>query len=182
MKACIANEMVYQADEYPILFQPQPWTLSKFPPGITMKSNKKIKVSVSGFQNSERSGIKHMLETIGATYTDNMGNKNTHLICKEAKGPKYHKAIEWGLHVVTVDWLYHIIQYGYYGKDTRSTSEDDVTGRSGCENKFAMTFSPRRVQPMNKGMRVNGDPNGPNNTIVSPSAGFESKQKRSKMN
>lgn len=177
MEACIANETVYQPDEYPTLFQPQTWPLTKIPSEI------KIKVSVSGFQNSERSGLKHLLQSIGATYTDNMGNKNTHLICREAKGPKYHKAIEWGLHVVTVDWLYHIVQYGYYGR--KDSDCDDYLNRGheddqydhniysgsccGCEKKFTLTFSPRRVQPLNR--RIDDDSN------IRPSKEFELKQK-----
>jgi len=94
-------------------------------------------VSVSGFQNSERIGMKHMLLAIGAEFTENMRNTNTHLICKEAKGSKYHKAIEWGLHVVTAQWMYHIAQHGYHEAN-------------GCEKQFSISFSPRRVQLVSK--------------------------------
>ncbi len=96
IETCIASKQFEdQPQKFPELFQPQ-WPMFKLP------SHVKIKVSVSGFQNSERIGLRQLLIAIGATYTDNMGNTNTHLVCKEAKGPKYHKAIEWGLHVVTV--------------------------------------------------------------------------------
>eukprot|EP00551_Chaetoceros_affinis_P009114 CAMPEP_0203678320 /NCGR_PEP_ID=MMETSP0090-20130426/31554_1 /ASSEMBLY_ACC=CAM_ASM_001088 /TAXON_ID=426623 /ORGANISM="Chaetoceros affinis, Strain CCMP159" /LENGTH=365 /DNA_ID=CAMNT_0050545517 /DNA_START=198 /DNA_END=1295 /DNA_ORIENTATION=+ len=130
VEACnISNRLLENPQNFPELFQPQ-WPMFKLPSGV------KMKVSVSGFQNFERIGLRELLTAIGATYTDNMGNSNTHLICKEAKGPKYHKAIEWGLHVVTADFLYHIVQYGYR------------RGGKGCEKNFSLPFSPRRVKPI----------------------------------
>jgi hypothetical protein len=149
IETCIAGQMECQPEKYPQLFQPL-WPMYKLPSLTTTSAKLKVKVSVSGFQNSQRIGLKQMLIAIGAKYTDNMGNTNTHLICKEAKGPKYHKAIEWGLHVVTIDWLYHIVRYGYGGKyETRSGSNG-----KGCEKRFQLSFSPKRVQPVfnNDGM------------------------------
>lgn len=64
-----------------------------------------------------------MLQEIGAGYTDNLTSKNTHLICKYAVGKKYEKACEWGLHVVSVEWLYHVMRYGY---------------KEGCEGEFSL--------------------------------------------
>jgi hypothetical protein len=93
-----------------------------------------IKVSVTGFVGSERTGIIHVLRVLGALYTENMRSSNTHLICKETKGPKYDKAVKWGLHVVSVNWLYHIMEYGLGGKDG-----DNETG---CEDRFSLAFPP----------------------------------------
>jgi len=73
----------------------------------------KINVAVTGFVGVERMAIRVMILAIGADYTDNMSRENTHLICKEASGPKYLKAVEWKLHVVTIEWLYHIVYFGY---------------------------------------------------------------------
>ena len=184
MESCLCNETIYQPEEYPNLFQPQKYIMYKIiqtpssSSSFHTKNNNNsnimsIKISVSGFQNpAERSGLKFMIQAIGATYTDNMGNKNTHLICKEAKGPKYHKAIEWGLYVVTVDWLYHIVRYGYYGKDEADSKKSgDANRNKGCEEKFALTFSPRRVQPVRK--RIDGD-------VVRPSKEFQPTRKMSK--
>jgi len=130
IQACVSNKIEIQPRSYPMLFQ------FKWPP-CRLPSSAKLKVSVSGFQNSERIGMKHMLLAIGAEFTENMRNTNTHLICKEAKGPKYHKAIEWGLHVVTAQWMYHIAQHGYHEAN-------------GCEKQFSISFSPRRVQLVSK--------------------------------
>ena len=63
---------------------------------------------------------------IGAGYTDHLSRKNTHLICKNVGGQKYTKAVEWGMHVVSVEWLYHIVRYGY---------------KEGLENRFSFTSS-----------------------------------------
>jgi hypothetical protein len=47
-----------------------------------------------------------------------MKSSNTHLICKEkASGLKLEKAIQLGLHIVSFDWLHHILEHGYDGKE-----------------------------------------------------------------
>ncbi|KAL3764521.1 hypothetical protein ACHAWO_007038 [Cyclotella atomus] len=119
VKACIGDEVKYNAEEYPLLFQPQPWPIRLMPPNNFL-------ISLTGFVDASRYGIIWMLKEIGAEYTDNLKSKNTHLICKESSGKKYEKACEWGLHVVSVDWLYHVVRYGY---------------REGCETKFSLVNS-----------------------------------------
>jgi hypothetical protein len=98
-----------------------------------------IKVSVTGFVGPERTGIIQMLRVLGALYTENMRSSNTHLICKEAKGAKYDKAMKWGLYVISVNWLYHIMEHGYGGNDG-----DDKTG---CEDRFSLAFDAERLEP-----------------------------------
>jgi hypothetical protein len=93
--------------DYEKLFIPQNLPIRSIQNGV------KLKIAVTGFKGVERIGLRNIVESIGAVYTDDMGSKNTHLICKEAVGPKYDKAIEWGLHVVSVDWLYRICYHGY---------------------------------------------------------------------
>lgn len=128
--ACIQEGYVYNPIQYPKLFQPQTYHLRLFP------KDTKFLVSVTGFVDASRYGIIWMLRSLGAEYTDSLKAKNTHLICCTTAndennnrnvvggGPKYLKAKEWGLFVVTVDWLYHCIRYGY---------------DRGCENKFLAT-------------------------------------------
>lgn len=125
--ACIQEGYVYNPIQYPKLFQPQTYHLRLFP------KDTKFLVSVTGFVDASRYGIIWMLRSLGAEYTDSLKAKNTHLICCTTVndennnrnvvggGPKYLKAREWGLHVVTLDWLYHCMRYGY---------------DKGCENKF----------------------------------------------
>lgn len=172
IETCIATKTENPPNQYPQLFQPQYWPMYKLL--NNSKNMMNIKVSLTGFQNQERIGLKLLLLRIGATFTDNMSHTNTHLICKEAKGPKYHKAMEWGIHVVKVDWLYHIVQYGYTGSgheqdvqqlqqnnETRMHSRKSSNNQNGdngnvteskkskgCEEKFSLSFSPRRVKPL----------------------------------
>ena len=102
-------------------------------------TNTKVKFlfSVTGFVDSSRYGIITLLTQLGAEFTDNLSRKNTHLICKEAKGPKYTKALEWGLHVVSIEWLYHVVRYGYEeGSEGRFLISNDVgSGKNGTKKK-----------------------------------------------
>jgi len=128
--SCIQEGYVYNPIQYPKLFQPQTYHLRLFP------KDTKFLVSVTGFVDASRYGIIWMLRSLGAEYTDSLKAKNTHLICCRTVndennnrnivggGPKYTKAKEWGLHVVTVDWLYHCMRYGY---------------EEGCEEQFLAT-------------------------------------------
>ena len=141
--ACVRNGCKYDPEEYPLLFQPQTWPIrllhSPADPTTAENGRRKAKgltkpkftllISVTGFVDSSRYGIISMLHEIGTRYTDNLSRKNTHLICKDRSGPKYVKALEWGLHVVSIDWLYHIVRHGY---------ED------GSEDRFSFVVGARR--------------------------------------
>jgi hypothetical protein len=106
----------------PLLFQPQPWPLQLL--------HTDIKLAVTGFVSSERTAMIQLIRSVGASYTENMKPSNSHLICREAKGPKYEKAIEWKLHVVSIEWLYHVVRYGYGG--------ERGTEKTGCEREFSL--------------------------------------------
>jgi len=116
LKTCVYNKVRSRPDKYPLLFQPQGWSMRKLPDNVT------IKVSVTGFLGNERTGMQMALQVIGAEYTENMRSSNTHLICKEARGEKFKKAIEWGIHIISEKWLYDVLQYGY----------------TNCEKKFSL--------------------------------------------
>jgi len=118
LQTCNKNKSLVEPAKLNMLFQPQPWPLRRIQ-GI------KLKVAVTGFQGIERTGLSFVLLAIGANYTENMDNKNTHLICKEdmQQGPKFQKAMEWGLRIVKVQWLHHIMQNGY---------------KKGCEHEFSL--------------------------------------------
>ena len=140
IQTCSADREIVALDKCPVLFQPQTWPIRRLPESLSTSSKSGgIKVSVSGFVGSERTGIIHMLRVLGALFTENMRSSNTHLICKEAKGAKYDKAIEWGLHVVSANWLYHIMEYGYGGN-----GGDDKTG---CENRFSLVLDAEHLAP-----------------------------------
>jgi topoisomerase (DNA) II binding protein 1 len=131
LQTCSADRKIVAPEKRPVLFQPQPWPIRRLEDSMSLSSKLGgIKVSMTGFVRSERTGIIHVLRVLGALYTENMLSSNTHLICKETKGPKYDKAVKWGLHVVSVNWLFHIMEYGYGGKDG-----DEKTG---CEDRFSL--------------------------------------------
>jgi hypothetical protein len=130
IQTCIQSRMVVKADSYPMLFQPQAFPLHKLP--LTLNEGKKLQISVTGFVGLERIGLKHLITCIGGLYTEKMSIQNTPLLWKEAKGPKFSKAPEWKLHVITVEWLYHIIRHGYDGESAKSLS--------GCEEKFHLSL------------------------------------------
>lgn len=128
--SCSADRKLTKPSKYPLLFEPQPCSIRRLPESKRGKQGG-IKVSVSGFVGSERSGVANALRVIGATVTDNLVNTNTHLVCKRSEGAKYEKALKWGLNVVSVDWLYHVMEHGYDGKDGDGSNK-------GCEEKFSL--------------------------------------------
>lgn len=134
IKTSIAEKRDVNASHFPYLFQPQLHHIARLPPSV------QITVAVSGFVGGERAGIRFLLEAIGATYTDNMSKRNTHLISKTTSGPKYTKALEWGIKVVNVDWLRHITKHGYSGDGGEGGAGDDAgDGTRGCEVRFSLS-------------------------------------------
>jgi len=145
--ACVKNNYKFNPEEYPILFQPQTWSTRLWKPSTVSSSTtspssweegggkhkSNFLLSLTGFVDSSRYGIMSVLVEIGAEYTDNLSRKNTHLICKEARGAKYVKALEWGLHAVSVEWLYHVMRYGY---------------REGSEDEFSLVVAKKRKEPV----------------------------------
>jgi twin BRCT domain len=109
LKTVIVEQRMAIPNRRPILFQPQAWPFAMI--------SKSIQIAVTGFAGSERTGMMHLIQAMGATYTANLKPQNTHVICKESKGPKYIKAIEWKVHTVTVEWLYHVARYGFLHHD-----------------------------------------------------------------
>eukprot|EP00794_Sanderia_malayensis_P016834 gene16833-18532_t len=73
---------------------------------------KDMLISVSGYTGMERVIIKNIVSILGATYTGYFTQAHTHLICKRAEGPKYEKAIEWGISIVNAKWLGDMLQAG----------------------------------------------------------------------
>jgi len=69
-------------------------------------------MTVSGYEGRERTVVKHMINFLGASYTGHMTRAHTHLVCKNATGEKYKKAVEWGIPVVSPKWLGDMIQTG----------------------------------------------------------------------
>lgn len=118
LQTCDAASLEIPPSRYETLFVP---VSSR--PMKRLKKDVKIKVAVTGFVGVERMAIRMAVLAIGGDCTENMSRDNTHLICKEASGPKYVKAVEWKLQVVTIEWLHHIVYSGY---------------ESGCEKSYSI--------------------------------------------
>lgn len=128
LKAAIADGKLPSRSKQPLLFQPQPWPLRQL-----NQVGKTMKLSVTGFVHSERTAVIQLIRAVGASYTENMKPSNSHLICRQAQGPKYEKAIEWNLYIVSIEWLYHVVRYGYGG--------EKGTEKTGCEHEFSLVPS-----------------------------------------
>lgn len=134
LQTCVADQRKCAPHALPPLFQPQAWPLrlvqtSRTHVKGTTKLVTELKISITGFLTPERTAIIQVIQAMGATYDDTMRTTTTHLICKEAVGTKFEKAVQWGLHVLSVDWLYHVAQYGYHGHDKCE---------KGCEDRFSL--------------------------------------------
>eukprot|EP00943_MAST-04B_sp_MAST-4B-sp1_P003758 g3758.t1 len=65
-----------------------------------------LTICVTGYTGENRKRVSKLAKTLGATFTDILHKKCTHLVCKTNTGEKYKKAIKWGhLHIVTKEWL-----------------------------------------------------------------------------
>eukprot|EP00903_Cladosiphon_okamuranus_P022785 g20977.t1 len=108
------------------VFRPQPWPIRAFSEGRSSAaavggrgeggcSRRRFPaIAVTGFVGAERSGWEMLIERMGAELCKSLKKRvTTHLVCKEAKGDKYERALQWGVRVVTADWLVRCAEHGY---------------------------------------------------------------------
>lgn len=55
--------------------------------------------------DTEIQPLVEIVERVGASYTDDLSSDNTHLICTVARGPKYEKALELNIPIVSPEFL-----------------------------------------------------------------------------
>mmetsp|Transcript_17115 Transcript_17115/g.31647 ORF Transcript_17115/g.31647 Transcript_17115/m.31647 type:complete len:125 (+) Transcript_17115:2-376(+) len=116
-------------ERVPLILMPQSWSMKSLRAKGKMNS-RRLDISLTGFQGTEKAAIIHLIGAVGGMYHDHMASTNTHLVCKEkATGLKLEKAVQWGLNVVSVKWLVHVIEYGYGG-----IHNDE----HGCEERFSL--------------------------------------------
>lgn len=71
---------------------------------------KGLVISVTGFVGEERSDLKFLIRSTGATYSGALQRKeNTHLLCSMPEGEKYKKALEWKIKVVNARWIFDCV-------------------------------------------------------------------------
>lgn len=152
-KTCLSEQKCVSAEQLPVLFKPKSWPIRSLigarggkqreaknsesggGKATTATLPRQLRVSVTGLTGSRRAATVHLLEAMGAFFDDSMRTSTTHLVCSTRKGSglKFEKAIQWKLHVVTVEWLYHVAQYGYSGENNN--------GSEGCECRFSVVPS-----------------------------------------
>jgi hypothetical protein len=150
IQTCVTVQKRVRPESVPTILVPQPWPMRKSLQLTTGMENdttappdrRRLDVSLTGFQGTEKVAIIHLIGAMGGLYHDHMSRSSTHLVCKEkATGLKLEKAIEWGLQIVSVRWLYHILQHGYHGTtNTENKDDDDYDGiiMRGCEDEFSL--------------------------------------------
>lgn len=57
---------------------------------------------------------------VGMNVMQNFSRRTTHLLCHTRTGPKYEKAVEWGLPVVDMTWLAGIATSGVMPPETHA--------------------------------------------------------------
>jgi hypothetical protein len=133
LNTCVSMSMLVSPRHWTALFTPE----SSGYPWLALKPS--VRIAITGFSGWRRSALIHFLNAV-AVYDDSMTrNRTTHLIVQQAEGEKYTKAKEWGLYIVSPEWLYHIVQYGYSGKQTHDDLTDGDIPQNhsvGCEHRF----------------------------------------------
>jgi hypothetical protein len=134
LKTCASESKVIPVARCPEMFSPDSRPLRKIDlvgPGKKLEGEKSsICITVTGYAGVRRKALRFLIEAMGAYYDESLRPTTTHLICHEPSGPKYEKAIEWKIHVVSIEWLYHVAEFGYQGAKKGTSKE------SGCELTF----------------------------------------------
>lgn len=67
----------------------------------------KLRIAFSGLNNMDTIYLKRFSRAIGLCIP-NVSKRNsiTHMVCPSRMGQKYEKAIEWGIPVVDLEWVY----------------------------------------------------------------------------
>ncbi|KAL5504090.1 DPB11 [Sanghuangporus vaninii] len=104
IERCMFEERVCAWDEHPAFV---PLRIPTPLPGAD-----KLVVHISGLIPSEKTPSVRLLKAIGATVTDQLSRRNTHLICPCGSGPKFIKALEWRIPVLSLQWLFDTVKSG----------------------------------------------------------------------
>lgn len=143
MQTCIAERKVILPSRYEEIFLPPSRPIQKLQGAVVNKkpnADAAVRVCVTGYTGFRRKAMKFMLQAMGADYDDSLRPCTTHLICREASGSKYEKAAEWKIHTVSIEWLYHVAQFGFRGSRSKGKPGD------GCEEQFSVSLSSQKQQ------------------------------------
>ena len=72
-----------------------------------------LRISITGYAGIEREYYARIITTLGATYTENLSRKNTHLIAASKNGPKYDFANSVNITIVSASWIIDSARAGF---------------------------------------------------------------------
>lgn len=115
LRTCVALQKMVLPRRIPEFFVAQSWSLNDL-------KTANLRVSLTGFMGSEKVAWTETMKACHIRFLSEMTSHTTHLVCREkATGLKLEKAIEWGIHIVSMDWMYYILRHGY----TEDIDSDD---------------------------------------------------------
>eukprot|EP00127_Corallochytrium_limacisporum_P003467 Clim_evm95s149 gene=Clim_evmTU95s149 len=94
---CVSTNTLLNQDMSP-LYRPMPSRNGV--PGAT-----ELYVTITGFEKQTREDVKDMLRIMNVRYTGVLTKNHTHLVALRPTGAKYEKAKQWGIKVVSSDWV-----------------------------------------------------------------------------
>lgn len=124
-------------------------------------------ISITNFKGKERNSIKEMIKKTGARFTDHFSDMNTLLICAQAKGEKYDRALQWKTPVVNYTFLSDILLEKDKDVNVMLTQSKYTTINSDCRFRIDSYASIRDVMaPWTKPLLIEPPVEGPTPSIT----------------
>ncbi|KAK7678565.1 hypothetical protein QCA50_018437 [Cerrena zonata] len=105
LERCLFEERICAPEEH-VSFRP----LENREP---IKGVESVIISHSGLDTSEACFLRRLARALGITIAPSFSRRSTHLICPARTGPKFDKAVEWGIPVIDMDWFEEMVKIGY---------------------------------------------------------------------
>ncbi|KAG8881311.1 hypothetical protein FRB98_004423 [Tulasnella sp. 332] len=122
-----------------------------------------IHIVWSGLRHSESHHLKQLCKVLGIIVPDKFCRKTTHLICPERAGPKYEKALEWGIPVFDLQWVWNIAQTGMINGVApavqRNASKNPIVDITNCSSDDGQR-SREQLKQVKRSIRREDDPFG----------------------
>ncbi|EOA33580.1 hypothetical protein CARUB_v10019723mg [Capsella rubella] len=103
-------------------------------------------ICTSQYEEKDISLLLNLFYVLGAKFVRKLTRKVTHLLCNYANGLKYETASNWGIVIVTPDWVYECVRQNqvvcpdnFHPKEL--TTQDREAG-SGFASQFQTQFAP----------------------------------------
>ncbi|CAI9266608.1 unnamed protein product [Lactuca saligna] len=101
IRSCLQDGCLLDVSSH-ILFSP---LQCKIPlPGFTG-----LQFCVSQYEDKDKELLRNVCHVLGGKLVKRLTKKVNYLICKFTEGPKFEAAREWGIHTVTIEWLWESV-------------------------------------------------------------------------